>query len=451
MSRLIEHDLVAPDPPPKPEQRPLMPRRSAAAAPVLLVDDDAAAREALAELLGAAGYPVALAGSAAEARRVAEHGEPGLAVLDLVLPDGDGITLLEELRALWPGLPAIIVTGYVEPRSIVEAMRRGAVDYLGKPVDPEVFLSTCRGALGQRAPSAPPEPPAPVEVLGASATAAALREALGRLARGRPQGALISGEAGVGKTWAAHAVHAGGGRRALPCLVFPCGRSYAPSAALFGPGGAPARGSGPGGGLLAAAAGGTIVLDDVDRLEPGVAARLLEWIQQAPAPAPLLIGLVEPGAAETPLMAWLGRARLELPPLRERREDILPLARAFLAEAGSAGGRRGDGFSPRAEEALLGHAWPGNVRELREVVSRAARGAPRGPLRPEHVAAGLEPAAPAAPWSPGRPPRPLREVTDAYIDHVLALTGGNKTRAARLLGVARETLRTRMIARNGAE
>jgi DNA-binding NtrC family response regulator len=117
---------------------------------ILVVDDDAAARRTLQELLGQADYASVGVASVAEARRVAEGEEPTLALLDLVLPDGDGLRLLRDLRASWPAMPALIVTTCVETRSIVAAMRAGAFDYLTKPVDCEVLLSACRAALARR-------------------------------------------------------------------------------------------------------------------------------------------------------------------------------------------------------------------------------------------------------------------------------------------------------------
>src|SRR5215467_4696646 len=134
---------------------------------ILVVDDDAAVRRMLSDTLGRAGYAVAPTCSVTEALRVAADEEPALAIVDLVLPDGDGIELLGQLRASWPALPALVVTAYVEPRSIVEAMRRGAHDYLGKPIDPDVLLSACRTALARRPTIQAPARPAELPLVGA--------------------------------------------------------------------------------------------------------------------------------------------------------------------------------------------------------------------------------------------------------------------------------------------
>ncbi len=406
---------------------------------VLVVDDDAAVRRAFGETLESAGYAVLSAASAVEARRLTDAEEPALAVVDLVLTDGDGISLLGDLRATWPAMPGIVVTAYVEPRSIVEAMRRGAVDYLPKPVDPDELLSSVRAALANRVPPGAASPARDVAVVGESAATLRLRDAIQRLARSRPRGVLITGEAGSGKTWAAQALHAASTRRDAPCLPYRCDDAYAPSTALFGIGG-------ENGGLLAGAAGGTVILDSVDRLDPLVQAALLAWLDRGRGQVPVLIGLSEPGAGEGPLAAWLGRATIAVPPLRDRGADVLLLARHFLATIGSHAGAT---FTQAAEQRLVRHAWPGNVRELRDTVARAAASAPGPLIDVQHLqlmAAGSEPAI----WMPVGEARPLREVTAAYIDHVMAVTGGNKTRAARLLGVARETLRNHVGARQRA-
>jgi len=405
---------------------------------ILVVDDDAAVRRMLSDTLGRAGYAVAPASSVTEALRIAADEQPALAIVDLVLPDGDGIALLGQLRAAWPTLPAIVITAYVEPRSIVEAMRRGAHDCLSKPLDPDVLLSACRAALARRPAMKAPAQSTELPIVGASAETVRVRETLSRLARMRVAGVLIVGDAGVGKTWLASALHAASHRHHAPCLLFDCGRAFAPDVALFGADG--------NGGLLGATAGGTLILDDVERLAPDVQAALLNWLETNRGAAPLVVGLTTRAGADGVLVAWLGRARVPVPPLSERTDDILPLARHFLSQAGAAHERTFVGFTPDAEHRLLGRAWPGNVHELQETIARIADGLAGGVVRGEQLA--LATAGPAPAWMPIGNPRPLKDIEDAYIDHVIALAGGNKTRAAQLLGIARETLRTRMMSRN---
>ena len=404
---------------------------------ILIVDDDTAARRAIGETLERAGYGVRAAASTAEARRLIASEEPALAIVDLVLPDGDGISLLGELRAAWPAMPGLIVTSYVEPRSIVEAMRRGAVDYLPKPLDPDELLSSCRAALARRTPPGQAAAEREVPLVGESAVTVRLRESIQRLARVRPRGVLVVGEPGAGKRWAAQALHAASPRREAPCLLHPCDGTYAPGVALFGASGT--------GGLLTAAQDGTLVLDDIERLDATIQVQLLEWLDRARGQMPLLIGVSTATTHDSPLLSWLGRAVLEVSPLRDRTADIPILARHFLAQATD--NAPSASFTRAAEQLLLRHPWPGNVRELRDTVRRAV--AKTGPvIDAEHLGIGSAPTTPSA-FSASAEPRPLREVADAYIEHVLTLTGGNKTRAARLLGVARETLRHHVGVKNG--
>jgi DNA-binding NtrC family response regulator len=412
------------------------------AARILVVDDDPVARRVLSDTLGRAGYTAVVASTATEALRLATDDEPALAILDLVLPDGDGIELLSQLRTSWPALPAIIVTAYTEPRSIVEAMRRGALDYLGKPVDPDVLLSMCRTALARRPALSVRADQAPeIAIIGGSPETAQIRETLTRWSRTRVAGALITGERGVGKRFLAHALHGSSHRRAAPCITYPCADAYAPAVALFGlPGGTS--------GLLAATQGGTLVLSDVDTLPAQVQAAVLDWLERHRSTAPAVVGLTAVADAQGPLLAWLGRARIDIPPLRDRTGDVLPLARHFLISAGLRLGRHFTRFTSDAEHRLVAHTWPGNVRELRDVIERVATAVPGGAIRQEQLALAGGDAVPS--WMPTGEPRPLREIEDAYIDHVIALARGNKTRAAQLLGIARETLRSRMLARSGS-
>jgi two-component system, NtrC family, response regulator AtoC len=415
-----------------------------AALPILVVDDSPAARAGLVEMLERAGHPTIGASTAAEARRAAAIREPGLAVLDLVLPDGDGISLLEELSATWPGLPAVVVTSYVEPRSIVEAMRRGAVEYLAKPVDPDVLVSTVRQALAHRRPAVEEtvERGETVTLIGDSVPTIELRDAVARLGRTRLRGALIIGEDGAGKTRVARALHAAGPHAGRPCLFLPCNDAQAGERALFGM-------PGTTGGLVSAAQGGTLVLDDIDRLDASAQMRLLEWVERGTASPPLVVGLTTDPDASSPLIAWLRRTALTVSPLSDRPRDVMPLARHFLGIAAVRLNRTLTGFTTGAERMLLGHAWPGNVQELADDVRRAARLVAGGDIQPEHLGAALSTGGTPV-WAASGDPRPLKEIEDAYIEHVLAVTHGNKTRAAKLLGIARETLRTRTLTREGS-
>ncbi len=408
------------------------------ARPVLVVDPDPAARRSARRALEAAGWPVRTAAGAAEARRRAAAREPALLLLELGLPDGDGLALLGELRATWPELAAIVASAGAAPRDIVAAMRQGALDYLPKPVEPTALVAACRAAAPPRTRRPPVSMPAAPPLVGESAAAGRLRDAVRRLARRRPPGLLIVGEDGVGKTWHAQWLHAMGSRSASPCLTLACATAFAPEVALFGAGRSAT-------GLVAGARGGTLILDDVDRLPPATARRVVETMEGYGAAAPTVVGLatgVSPGA---PLTDWLGAVTVSIPALRERPDDVVPLARHFLARSGRKLRRRFAGLDGAAEMALRRHDWPGNVRELARVIERAAQLAPAGALGEAHLRVVMGEAASAIPATATRGSLPpLREVADAYVDHVLVLSGGNRSRAARILGVSRETLRCRL-------
>ena len=407
----------------------------------LLVEDDPGVRSTLTELLQHAGFEADAVGSAAEARQRVADQVPDLAVLDLVLPDADGVTLLSDLRTGSPELRAIMVTGHTDPRSIVAAMRGGALDYLSKPVDPEVFMRLCRSAVADTTASSAAT--ACEALVGGSPWTVRMKETVERLARSRPTGALVSGEPGVGKTHLARVLHATTGRGAHPCLVYACGDSANPSVDLFG------AAASADAGLTTAVQVGTLILDDVEKLDARLQERLTNWIAsraEASGGMPLVVGLTTGMRRDAPLLDWLGRVALGIPPLRERSADIEPLARHFLAQSAATLGRPFEGFTRGAVHRLVGHVWPGNVRELALAVAQAAQTMPGGALQADHFLAA-DRGAPGPAWAPAGEPRPLREIEDAYIDHVIGLCGGNKTRAAKILGVARETLRIRLTAR----
>jgi DNA-binding NtrC family response regulator len=347
----------------------------------LLVEDDPGVRSTLTELLQHAGFEADAVGSAAEARRRVADQAPDLAVLDLVLPDSDGVTLLSDLRTGSPDLRAIMVTGHTDPRSIVAAMRGGALDYLPKPVDPEVFMRLCRSAVADTTASFASS--AGEALVGGSAWTVRMKETVERLARSRPTGALVSGESGVGKTHLARVLHAATGRSAHPCLVYACGDSANPSVDLFGAVTAE-------GGLTTAVQGGTLIFDDVEKLDARLQERLTNWIASradAPGGMPLVIGLTTGMRRDAPLLDWLGQVALGIPPLRERSTDIEPLARHFLARSAATLGRPFEGFSRGAVHRLVGHVWPGNVRELAQAVAQAAQTMPGGALQADHFLA----------------------------------------------------------------
>ncbi len=286
-----------------------------------------------------------------------------------------------------------------------------------------------------------------------------LRDDLLRLAQAR-SAVLLEGESGTGKDLAAHWLHALGPRRDAPFIKVHC-----PSiplelleSELFGhERGAFTDARATKLGKIELAAGGTLYFDQIHDLDLGLQAKLLRVVEErrferlgGTRTLEIDVRFLSSSGVDLRAAAAAGRFRedlyhrlavvpLLLPPLRERREDVLPLAEAFLARERALRATRALSFEPDAAEALLAYTWPGNVRELRAAVERAALYARGESLEraalPPHVLA-----APAALWA-GRERRPsLRDVEQAYVRHVLETTGGNQTRAAAVLGISRKAL-----------
>ena len=271
---------------------------------------------------------------------------------------------------------------------------------------------------------------------------------------------LLEGESGTGKDLVAHWLHYGGPRREGPFVKVHC-----PSipgelleSELFGhERGAFTDARQAKAGKIEMAAGGTLYFDQVQDLAPQLQAKLLRVVEERrfervggtrtievdvrflASASQDLAELVRTGRFREDLFHRLNVVRLALAPLRSRREDVLPLAEAFLARERASAATRASGFAPETEELLRGYRWPGNVRELRAVVERAALLTGEGPIEPRALPPELvEP--PSALWA-GRERRPtLRDVEQAYIRHVLEATGGSQTRAAAVLGISRKAL-----------
>ncbi|GAB6063997.1 sigma-54-dependent transcriptional regulator [Deferrisoma palaeochoriense] len=438
---------------------------------LLLVDDDRVLARTLARSLALAGYEVETA-STAEAARRAFHADPealDLALLDLRLPDGDGLELLEEFRQARPDLPCLVLTAYGSVQTAVEAMRRGAVDFLMKPFPREKLLASVERALERRRLLDENErlrrQLRQTRKSGTIATQSpAFAAVLEMVRRAAPTDAtvLITGETGVGKERLAALVHEWSRRRDAPFLTVNCA-ALAESlldSQLFGH----VRGAFTGAdedrrGLFEEADGGTLFLDEVGDVSPALQAKLLRVLQEGEC---LPVGATRPRKVDVRIVAATnrdlatdvraGRFREDLyyrlhvftvrvPPLRERLEDLPALVQAFVEEANRKTGRAVRGLSAAALEACRAYPWPGNVRELKNVVERAVILCPGEWIGPDLLALG-EAAGPTAEGEIRWPGRnlTLREVEAAYIAEVLRRTRWGKSAAARILGISRKTL-----------
>ncbi len=437
---------------------------------VLVVDDDASLRESLALVLGAEGYEVAVAEDATAALRRAEESPIDVVLCDLRMPGMDGLELLPQLVRRLPGVPVLLMSAYGTADLAVEAMRRGAYDYLAKPFQPSEVLLALRKtrererlrrtnqllqrevdrALGER------------PIVAASAAMIEVLELVERAAEFKTT-VLLTGESGTGKEVLARAIHAQSGRRSeafvgVNCAAIP---ENLLESELFGH----ARGAFTGAdrarrGLFVEADGGTLFLDEIGELPPALQAKLLRALQEEEVrpvgdskPRAVNVRVIAATARELETEVATGRFREDLyyrlnvlrvrvPPLRERREDIPLLVDHFLAHFRETLGRPLRAISDDALDALVRYAWPGNVRELENVIERAAILAEGDRLGLGDLPPGIADAPDTGVHDPADYSLRLarRSAESEAIRRALAATDGNRTRAARLLDISHRAL-----------
>jgi two-component system, NtrC family, response regulator AtoC len=434
---------------------------------VLIVDDDAALRKVLAALLGQAGIGSVEASSGREALLLLEQRLVDVVVTDLRMPEMDGMDLLSHVSGGWPDVPVIVLTAHASVPLAVEAMKRGAADFMLKPFEREEVLFVVQKALfaAQREP--PDRAPSKPELVGSSEAMASLR-AMIRAAAGTSATVLIRGETGTGKGEVARAVHRQGARRdqsfvKLHCAALP---ETLLESELFGYErgaftGATARKPGK----VELAAGGTLFLDEIGDVPLSTQVKLLRLLQEreiervggvetirvdvrfmAATHRPLE-RMIERGEFRADLFYRLNLIPIDVPALRERRADVSLLARHFVAAACSEHQRPEIVLEAGAIEKLTSAAWPGNVRQLANVLERMVVLAEGRRIEAKDVDRELAREAArfgAAPPSDERALATLdaqrhglerRVVLDA-----LAKAQNNRTLAARLLGISRRTL-----------
>jgi len=366
---------------------------------VLLVDDDAYIRDSLAEVMGRRGLTVRTAGSADEA--LADDALAGVdaMVTDLKMPGDDGSSLIRQVAAREPELPILVLTGYGTIASAVECVKAGAVDYLLKPTDPDELLLALRRAmdgasrerelayLRERVGSSGPEARDP---LGRSAPWQKVIE-LVEAAAPTDTPVLLLGESGSGKGEVAKLLHRRSQRRDGPFVQVNCaaipGELF--ESEFFGH----RRGAFTGAvtdreGRFRVAHGGTLMLDEIDALPPPAQAKVLRVLEEGvfervgesrstrvdvrlvtATNSDLSAGITD-GRFRPDLYYRINVLTIALPPLRDRGEDVVLLAEAFLREIAPRLGKRIDGFHPETVARLTAYSWPGNVRELRNVIER---------------------------------------------------------------------------------
>lgn len=451
---------------------------------ILIVDDESFICENLQRILEEERYRTVTAQNGADALASLKKESVDLVFLDLNLPDMTGLEVLKKVKEWDPDLLVIIMTGYASVESAVEALKIGAYDYIKKPFKADVIKLIVRlaletqslkrevtvlkkqhdGLLGDQPVIA--ESPPFIDVL---------KEA-GEVAKHPETTVLITGESGTGKELVARMVHNLSSRANRPFVEVNCAAlpENLLESELFGhESGAFTGAKGRKIGLFEAANGGTIFLDEMGEIDPGLQAKLLRVLEDKKirrlggtqlheinlriiaATNQDLKEAVRQKRFREDLYYRLHIVPLHLPPLRERLEDISALSKYFLSEYARKFGRKFQGIGPEALRLLLGYRWPGNVRELRHVIERICIMYDAETLKAEHLPKELvqdcNEAAECAPaFDFPIPPEgiDLDEVVDKFTLHlirkVLQLTDGNISQAAKLLGIPRSTFRTRL-------
>lgn len=426
---------------------------------ILIVDDEASQRTLLSGFVESIGFRPAEAPSAEEALDSIRRAYPAMVLLDVRLPGMNGIEALAKIREISSELPVLLITAHADLREAVSAVKGGADDYLAKPVDLDELEAAISDAIGpsekagagedRKYPAVPPwfvfESPA-------------MRRLVETVAVVAPSGVpvLITGESGAGKEVVARLIHHWSPRRDGPLVTANCAglpESLIESE-LFGH----TKGAFTGAtqtrqGFFRSAGGGTLFLDEIGELPIHLQPKLLRALESgtitpigSDAPMPVdtrfvaatnrdLQKAIDEGAFRDDLYFRINVIELSVPPLRDRREDILPLAGRFASEFRGGPVR----LSPQAAQCLLAYGWPGNIRELRNAVQRACLLCRGDIILPEHLTPKMADLASKAAPADGDDDR-LSQVERATILATLEECGGNRTHAAKKLGISRRAL-----------
>jgi DNA-binding NtrC family response regulator len=428
---------------------------------ILIVDDELVVRDSLDKWFAGEGYETGVAASAREALEMFQKNEWDLVLLDIKMPGMDGMELQARLREIDPELVIIIMTGYASVETAVQALKRGAYDYVTKPIDPDELVHLVSNAIGHRRDRREivrlrenlreiyPE----THLIGNSPPMKHVLELVEMVAP-TDTTVLISGESGTGKELVARAIHAAGSRRYMPMVVIHCGALTETllESELFGH----ERGAFTGAqyrkkGKFEVADGGTVFLDEISDISLKTQTDLLRVLQEKEivrvggnqsikvdfrciaATNKSLEELVKAGTFRPDLYYRLKVFSIELPPLRDRREDIPLLADHFIKKYATAMNRPEPRLSPEALDLLLSHNWPGNVRELENAIERALVIGREGLIKPSDF--------PFQAHSQSQQQgQTLEDVERVHIERVLRETAGNLSRTARILDIDRTTL-----------
>lgn len=437
---------------------------------ILIADDDNAIRRTLELHLTEEGYGVLTAANGHEAIAQAEHQEVDLMLLDLRLPGSDGFEVLRTIKERRPDLPVIMVTAYDDMTTAIESIRLGAIDHLGKPVDLdhldevigkvfEMSLLAREGVLFRDVCDTPYEQNI---MVGRSRSMKEIYKTIGAVADSRAT-VLIQGESGTGKEMVARALHFNSQFRNRPFVAVACS-SLAPNlleSELFGH----EKGAFTGAfrtkpGKFELAEGGTLFLDEISETSIEIQVKLLRFLQErefervggietikadvriVAATNKNLAALVASGGFRNDLYYRLKVVSIELPPLRERKDDMLILVKFLLEKMNRETGKKVDIIPQKTMNQILEYSWPGNVRELENTLRRAVLLSHGTVLLPEslHLDGSCVSDSDRFPLVI----KPLHEVEREHIENILIYAAYEKKRAADILGISRPTLDRRI-------
>jgi two-component system response regulator HydG len=444
---------------------------------LLVVDDELPVLKIIERLAASADFDVVTCASGTDALRALMQRPADLAMVDLRMPDVNGLDLLRQIRASFPGCEVILMTAHAAVDSAVEAIKLGAREYLTKPFDLDRLrrvLVGIREELERRAQVVALEDAVArqLEFCGMLGRSPAMQDVFSLIQRLAPHAkvVLVLGETGTGKELAARAFHQVGPRRHRPFIAISCSAVVDSlfESELFGH----MRGAFTGAveakpGVFEAAQGGTLFLDEIGELPMSVQAKLLRALDHGEVQR---VGSVQPKRVDVTVVAATNRdlraevaagrfrsdlfyrlnvVEVKLPPLRDRREDIPYLTAAFMRECAQRIGKPLSGLTPSAERLLLGATWEGNVRELKNVIERACMLTDGNILSERELAGAFGPDVPPSNCVTTRAthsenPAALEEVERGHILDVLRQVNGNRMAAARILGISRRALYRRL-------
>jgi DNA-binding NtrC family response regulator len=435
---------------------------------ILIIDDEESIRDSMSQVLRKEGYRVRTAVDGKDGLKIFGQEAVQAVFLDLKLPGIKGMDILSRIKEASPETPVIIITGYASIESAIEAMKRGAFDYMAKPFTPEEVRVVTKKALDGRRLlyeniylKRELEARTEYEMIVGKSTA--MRNVLDVVRRVSPTEStvLIVGESGTGKELIAREIHRHSLRGGLPFVVVDCGALVETlfESELFGH----VKGSFTGAhetkhGRFEVANGGTIFFDEVSNIGLNIQAKLLRVIQEREitrigSSRPIKVDVrilaatnenlaeaVRRGKFREDLFYRLSVVPIQLPPLRERKEDIHPLVQHFLQKYNKRAKKNISGISSRAFKALTEYDWPGNIRELENTIERAvvlskSSGIDLEDLMYHGISAGS-----SLPGLRGGEFKSLAEMEKEYIKAVIQAHYGNRSRVAKILGIDRKTL-----------